>query len=64
MKELLLKLESDEVNIRLQALEELAKKVDNIDKAAVIKALKPHILDWDDNVRAKVAHVLKLYTGR
>lgn len=64
MKELLLELESEETEKRLHALEELANRVNNIDKAAVIKALKPHILDWDEDVRIKVAYVLKLYTGR
>ena len=64
MKEIFALLESEEVEKRLEALEELAKNVENSDKITVIKALKPHILDWDENVRLKVAQVLKLYTGQ
>ncbi|WP_295163364.1 hypothetical protein [uncultured Brachyspira sp.] len=64
MKEIFALLESEEVEKRLEALEELAKNVDNTNKTAVIKALKPHILDWDENVRFRVAQVLKLYTGQ
>ena len=64
MNEIFALLESEEVDKRLEALEELAKNVENSDKITVIKALKPHILDWDENVRLKVAQVLKLYTGQ
>ena len=64
MNEIFALLESEEVEKRLEALEELAKNVENYDKITVIKALKPHILDWDENVRLKVAQVLKLYTGQ
>ncbi|MBT8718780.1 hypothetical protein JQ824_01125 [Brachyspira hyodysenteriae] len=64
MNEIFALLESEEVDKRLEALEELAKNVENSDKTTVIKALKPHILDWDENVRIKVAQVLKLYTGQ
>lgn len=64
MNEIFALLESEEVDKRLETLEELAKNVENSDKTTVIKALKPHILDWDENVRLKVAQVLKLYTGQ
>ncbi|AUJ49043.1 hypothetical protein [Brachyspira hyodysenteriae] len=64
MNEIFALLESEEVDKRLEDLEELAKNVENSDKTTVIKALKPHILDWDENVRLKVAQVLKLYTGQ
>ncbi|WP_028331172.1 hypothetical protein [Brachyspira alvinipulli] len=64
MKEILSDLESDDVEKRLNALDELASIVSTADRIAVIKALKPHILDWDENVRLKVAQVLKLYTGQ
>ena len=64
MNEIFALLESEEVEKRLEALEELAKNVENSDKITVVKALKPHILDWDENVRLKVAQVLKLYTGQ
>jgi len=49
----------------LHALDELAKiaSSENINKVLIIKALKSHILDWDEDVRAKVSSVLKLYTG-
>ena len=61
MREILLRLESENVEKRLEALDELAKQVSTADKKAVIKALKEHILDWDEEVRVKVAHLLKLY---
>lgn len=61
MREIFLRLESDNVEKRLEALDELAKQVSTADKKAVIKALKEHILDWDEEVRVKVAHLLKLY---
>ncbi|WP_295297473.1 hypothetical protein [uncultured Brachyspira sp.] len=61
MREIFLRLESDNVEKRLQALDELAKQVSIADKKAVIKVLKEHILDWDEEVRVKVAHLLKLY---
>ncbi|MEI0539746.1 hypothetical protein [Brachyspira pulli] len=64
MKEILALLEDEDAEKRLEALDELAKNVDNSDKTVVIKALKPHILDWDENVRLRVAQVLKLYTGQ
>ena len=58
-------IESEDIKKRLNALDELAKMVyaENIDRVLVIKALKSHILDWDEDVRAKVSSVLKLYTG-
>lgn len=61
MREIFLRLESENVEKRLEALDELAKQVSTADKKAVIKALKEHILDWDEEVRVKVAHLLKLY---
>ncbi len=61
MREIFLRLESDNVEKRLEALDELAKQVSIADKKAVIKVLKEHILDWDEEVRVKVAHLLKLY---
>ena len=70
MREIFLRLESDNVEKRLEALDELAKQVSIAelakqvsiaDKKAVIKVLKEHILDWDEEVRAKVAHLLKMY---
>lgn len=61
MREIFLRLESENVEKRLQALDELAKQVSIADKKAVIKVLKEHILDWDEEVRVKVAHLLKLY---
>ena len=64
MKEILADLESEDVEKRLNALDELASIVSTADRIAVIKALKPQILDWDENVRLKVAQVLKLYTGQ
>ena len=65
MKEILSELESEDIKKRLNALDELAKMVsaENIDRVLIIKALKSHILDWDEYVRAKVSSVLKLYTG-
>lgn len=63
MKKVLENLESENVEKRLLALEELINRIDDFDKDAVIKALKPHILDWDETVRQKVSKVLKLYTG-
>lgn len=65
MKEILSELESEDIKRRLNALDELAKMVyaENIDRVLIIKALKSHILDWDEDVRAKVSSVLKLYTG-
>lgn len=61
MREIFLRLESENVEKRLEALDELAKQVSIADKKAVIKVLKEHILDWDEEVRAKVAHLLKIY---
>ena len=61
MREIFLRLESENVEKRLEALDELAKQVSIADKKAVIKVLKEHILDWDEDVRVKVAHLLKLY---
>ena len=63
MEEIFASLENEEVEIRLKALDELIKKVNELDKSQVINALKPHILDWDDSVREKVSYVLSLYTG-
>ena len=64
MKEILSELESEDSKKRLHALDELTKIVssENINKVLIIKALKSHILDWDEDVRAKVSSVLKLYT--
>ena len=64
MREIFLRLKSDSVEKRLEALDELAKQVSIADKKAVIEALKEHILDWDEDVRVKVAHLLKLYTEK
>ena len=64
MEEILSNLESEDFEIRLKALDELANMVDTVDRTKVIKCLKPHILDWDENVRIRVAQVLKLYTRR
>ena len=64
MREIFLRLKSDSVEKRLEALDELAKQVSIADKKAVIEVLKEHILDWDENVRVKVAHLLKLYTEK
>ena len=61
MREIFLRLESENVKKRLQALDELEKQISTADKKAVIKVLKEHILDWDEEVRAKVAHLLKIY---
>ncbi|MEI0531967.1 hypothetical protein R4I97_10435 [Brachyspira pilosicoli] len=61
MREIFLRLESENVEKRLEALDELAKQVSVADKKAVIKVLKEHILDWDEDVRVKVAHLLKIY---
>lgn len=65
IKKILSELESEDIKKRLHALDELERMVcEDIDRIAVIKALKPHILDWDEDVRAKVSSVLKLYTER
>lgn len=65
IKKILSELESEDAEKRLRALDELAQMdYDDADRIAVIKALKPHILDWDEDVRAKVSSVLKLYTER
>lgn len=64
VKQLLKHLESENVEARLWALDEIIKKVDELDRIKIIKALKPHILDWDDEVRKKVALALKIYTGK
>ena len=61
MREIFLRLESENVEKRLQALDDLEKQISTADKKAVIKVLKEHILDWDEEVRAKVAHLLKIY---
>lgn len=61
MREIFLRLESENVEKRLQALDELEKQISTADKKAVIKVLKEHILDWDEEVRAKVVHLLKIY---
>ena len=61
MREIFLRLESENVEKRLEALDELEKQISVADKKAVIKVLKEHILDWDEEVRVKVAHLLKLY---
>ena len=61
MREIFLQLESENVEKRLEALDELEKQISVADKKAVIKVLKEHILDWDEEVRVKVAHLLKLY---
>ena len=61
MREIFLRLESENVEKRLEALDELEKQISIADKKAVIKVLKEHILDWDEEVRAKVAHLLKMY---
>ena len=61
MREIFLQLESENVEKRLEALDELEKQISVADKKAVIKVLKEHILDWDEEVRAKVAHLLKIY---
>ena len=61
MREIFLRLESENVEKRLEALDELEKQISVADKKAVIKVLKEHILDWDEEVRAKVAHLLKIY---
>lgn len=62
IKKILSELENEDKNKRLHALDELSKMVFDTDRILVIKALKPHILDWDEDVRAKVSSVLKLYT--
>ncbi len=62
IKKILSELESEDKKKRLHALDELSKMVFDTDRILVIKALKPHILDWDEDVRAKVSSVLKLYT--
>ena len=64
MREIFLRLKSDSAEKRLEALDELAKQVSIADKKAVIEVLKEHILDWDEDVRVKVAHLLKLYTEK
>lgn len=61
MREIFLRLESENVEKRLEALDELEKQISVADKKAVIKVLKEHILDWDEEVRVKVAHLLKIY---
>ena len=61
MREIFLRLESENVEKRLEALDELAKQVSVADKKAVIEVLKEHILDWNEDVRVKVAHLLKIY---
>lgn len=63
MKKVLEDLESESVDKRLSALEELINHIDDFDKDTVIASLKPHILDWDETVRQKVSKALKLYTG-
>lgn len=62
IKKILSELENEDKNKRLHALDELSKMVFDTDRILVIKALKPHILDWDEDVRSKVSSVLKLYT--
>lgn len=67
IKKILSELESEDKNKRLHALEklleeELSETVSDADRILIIKALKPHILDWDEDVRAKVSSALKLYT--
>ncbi len=64
LDKLLLDLKNEEPEKRIDALAELEKNYKIYDKLTVISALKPLILDWDDDVRLKVAKVLKLYTGR
>ena len=44
MREIFLRLESENVEKRLQALDELEKQISTADKKAVIKVLKEHIL--------------------
>ena len=62
IKKILSELESEDKRKRLNALDKLSEIVFDVDRIMVIKALKPHILDWDEDVRAKVSSVLKLYT--
>jgi len=64
IEKLLNDLNNEEVAVRLNALNELTKNVGVFDKSTIIKALKPLILDWDDDVRLCVAKVLELYMGR
>ncbi len=64
MKDYLEKLNDDEPSIRLEALDYISSNMDNLDKNIVVKNLKEHILDWDDEVRASVCKILKLYMGQ
>ncbi len=62
-EKLLQDLNDQNSKVRLDALNELAKNVNVFDKSTVVKALKPLILDWDEDVRVCVAKVLDLYIG-
>ncbi len=62
MKDYLEKLENDDPNIRIEALNYIASNINSLNKIKIIKSLKEHILDWDEDVRMNVAKVLKLYT--
>lgn len=64
MEDCLKKLENEDPRIRLEALEYIASNAGKLDRNTVIKSLKEHILDWDDDVRMNVAKVLKIYIGR
>ena len=62
-EKLLQDLNNEKPSVRLDALNELTKNVNVFDKSEVVKALKPLILDWDEDVRVCVAKVLDLYIG-
>ncbi len=64
MKDYLEKLNDDEPSVRIEALNYISSNIDNLDKNIVVKNLKEHILDWDEDVRANVCKVLKLYMGQ
>lgn len=64
MEDCLKQLENEDPSVRLEALEYIASNADKLDRNTVIKSLKEHILDWDDDVRMNVAKVLKIYIGR
>lgn len=66
MKDYFKMLNSENPQKRIEGLEALANDVSITGKekeTAIIK-LKEMILDWDENVRAKVSSVLKLLTGK
>ena len=62
MKDYLEKLENDDPKVRIEALNYIASNTNSLNKIKIIKSLKEHILDWDEDVRMNVAKVLKLYT--